>query len=91
MSSTWLRVSIRRSSSKYDQSAYALRAMTRPALGERVEHRPQVELQAVQVVPRSDREVLVVQEQGDAFFFGIHEASLPASGPAPSTPGPGPA
>ena len=30
ISSTWLRVSIRRSSSKYDQSAYALRAITRP-------------------------------------------------------------
>ena len=30
MSSTWLRVSIRRSSSKYDQSAYARRTTTRP-------------------------------------------------------------
>ena len=56
------------------------------ALGQGVQHGPQVELHAVQALPRTDGQVLVVQEQGDAFFLGFHDpqrnrlASARASG-----------
>jgi len=62
ISSTWALVSSRRSSSKLDQSAYARRATTAP-LGQRVGDRPEVERGDPQPVARSDRQVLVVQEQ----------------------------
>ena len=46
-----------------------------PAFGEGVQHRSKIELHAPQVVAGADRQVLVVQEQGDPFFEGIHLAS----------------
>ena len=41
------------------------------AFGEGVGDRPEVEGHPAQVVPRAQRQVLVVKEQGDAFFL-IH-------------------
>jgi len=46
------------------------------ALGQGVQNRTQIELQSPQVVARADGEVFVVDEQGDAFFFGFHRPSL---------------
>ena len=42
------------------------------AIGERVGNGFQVELESVEVVPRSDRQVLVVQEKCNPFFFRSH-------------------
>ena len=49
------------------------------ALGQGVQHGPEVELHAVQALPRADGQVLVVQEQGDAFFLGFHVPSVTVS------------
>ena len=49
------------------------------SLGQGVQHRPKVELHAVQALPCADGQVLVVQEQGDAFFFGFHDPSVTVS------------
>ena len=45
--------------------------------GERVGDGPEVERRAAHLLPRADREVLVVEEQRDAFFVvgGLHQAS----------------
>ncbi len=51
-----------------------------PPLGERVGDRPQVERHAAEVVARTERQVLVVKEQGDALFL-IHAGQrTPAAG-----------
>ena len=73
MSSTCERVSIRRSSSKYDQSAYARRTTTRPRSASASAIGREVEGHAAKVVAGPERQVLVVEEQGDAFFVGVHE------------------
>ncbi len=46
------------------------------ALGERIEHRLEIERQAAEGVPRPDGQVLVVQEERDPFLVGVHGATL---------------
>ena len=72
MSSTWWRVSMRRSASKFDQSAYARRTTTRPRSASASAIGPKSNSPRPRASTRSDRQVLVVEKERDAFFVGGH-------------------